>query len=361
MHYKFNPAQRVFNSTSNGFEWTGENDESALNKNNKGHRYLNTPKQKHIFFIRFELTPHALEYCKAQYGAIPGTNIYIDFDKLSYFVKSCDRPSTTYETEPVNQYNRTRHYYKKLIFNPVNMEIYDDKESEVLKVLWMYQRYYYGEFSEHATPSWWNYDTVTNSANYEQFSQGSWGYNFSNMGDKDETFFFRRISIVEINNYASTCHNIYNPKLTSINLGEKDQDDSSGEVISLTFEHEGITMLYPEYDHAELKEETVIGRWSDDHAIDQFSELLFGEDAPLNRHGYYLDEARFLGPDGLDESLLDAAKSGDLGAVAGVLFDEAAGLAGEGISAVGGALTDGTNYLIGAVSGSKDESPNGQS
>lgn len=320
MHYKYNPSQRTFASAGKSEFLSGDYDQAIFN--NVGYDTMGSvPKQKNIFFVRFELHPHAQAYLDEQIRILNQTTnsaVNYDMNEISYFVKTCERPDVNFEIKTVHQYNRKRHHYTKLNYNPLNVEFYDDVNSSMILLLQLYTRYYYGDFDSSASPSWWNYDMVSNAQTFEQFSRGNWGYRFTNMGDKDETYFFKRISIVEITGTTFTAYNVYNPKIVSYTLDEKTQDTSEPNLVNIQFEYEGITNLYPDYKDPEFNLLTAINHNTNAGNLNNLSKLLFSEDSSdparslNNRHGFFLKESKFI-PDSdpsFSESLLEAAEGG---------------------------------------------------
>jgi len=273
MYFKYNPAQKAFRSMGHTSVESGS-----------GMNYRDTPKLKNIFIVRFELSPYAEQWIREQYDTY-------NVNRVTYMVKSTDRPSVTFENRTMNQYNRKRVHHTKVNYQPLNMTLYDNVDGDAMLLMAMYQKFYYGDF-QMKTPKHWNYDLVSNAPTFEQFSDGHWGYSFDYLGDKDQTYFFKRISILEINNDVFTAYNIYNPKLSQIIPDTKSHDEIDFSTIDITFEYEGITYLYPSLANDQYEELLAVGRSTYD--VNNLSELLFDEGSEFNKSGFFIQQSPFV-------------------------------------------------------------------
>ena len=176
-------------------------------KDGKGIEYMNIPKAKFSFVVHFELTDTARKFIRTLYG----TDIALG-QLTSYLVKEVDKPNFSFETTELNQYNRTRLVQGKVRYDALNMSVYDTVNSAGLLLVDAYRSYYYGDFADKSLSSW-AYDNISSTKSYtynypltnifkklltkteKADDNTTWGRSVYNQGDKDESYFFKRIDI----------------------------------------------------------------------------------------------------------------------------------------------------------------------
>lgn len=217
-----------------------------------GIQRLNIPKLQYAYLIQFVMSTEAIEFLQRKYPTI-ATN------SLSYLVKDADLPSQVYETFTVNQYNRVRKYTGKVTYNPVNLAIYDTVDSSALKVYDAYRAWYNADFHNKRLGNWaynqvsqtddfeddWD-EYIFEGDTYQDVAQKTWGRSVLNQGSLDQSYFFKRIDIIEIQDGVFTYHNIHNPIISTANFETKSHEsDGAPALINLTFEYEGISHVNP--------------------------------------------------------------------------------------------------------------------
>lgn len=88
-------------------------------------------KQKFLFVMEFIFSHSgdALSYLGDSSGGLQHTNGF------AMFIKSCDRPTITYNYEDMNMYNLRTKVVKNLQYEPLNMVFYDDAQNRVANFL----------------------------------------------------------------------------------------------------------------------------------------------------------------------------------------------------------------------------------
>lgn len=213
-----NPANQEYTEPSQVFGLAGE----------KGFTSNNTPKIKFSFIVEFVLSSKAKSFVQSLYGANG-----FDVNSCSYFVRETDLPSASFNMEITNQYNRSRIRAGKLKYKPVTMSFFDTSNSEALKLLTAYKKYYFGDFySKNAAAR--TYDVLSSANTFEGVAD-NWGYSVRNVGNYDDSYFFTAINIYEIDGDRYTCHNLFNPKIESY-TPEKKSHDATTEISTLQLE-----------------------------------------------------------------------------------------------------------------------------
>ncbi len=203
---------------------------------------FNIPKASYNFIVKFELTDSAKQFMT--------TRLAKDAELVnlltSFQVKSTDRPNFNMQVDTINQYNKTRQSPGKIEYQPLSMTFYDTIDSMALHLLDAYKAYYYGDFNEKGLGSF-QYDTITKPDMFH-LNQGddAYGRSLKQQGNNNESYFFKRIDIFEIDGSSLTVHNIYNPVIETVNLGKKDHE-SEGEpqTFDISFKFDGITNVNP--------------------------------------------------------------------------------------------------------------------
>lgn len=184
-------------------------------------RYL-IPKMKFMYYVEFNINEAAKAYLNSDNQA----------RKLSFMVRSADRPSLSYDTVEMNQYNRPRVVHTKVKYNSLSLSFYDTVDGTALRLLQDYNLYYFGDFNKSQRS--WNYDTI-----YGPDSTGAWGYRLK--PSPANMYFFNSIDIYEFYGGTYTKYSIMNPKLESANLDSTDVTDVAGfHSINLSVKPEGV-------------------------------------------------------------------------------------------------------------------------
>lgn len=215
---QYNAGQRVFGAAGAG-----------------GLTAMNLPKMKFSYVLEIVLSPFAKNFIQTQ---LIDTHSAFDVYNVCCFVREADLPSSTFELETLNQYNRKRISTGRVTYEPVNISFYDTADSSVLLLLDAYKKYYYGEYFDKDPQNFGN-DVYSSPNNFEG-TASNWGRSLMNHGDFDNQYFFEAINLYEIDGSRYTAHNMYNVFLENISMDRKSHD-SAGEpsVINLTAHYEG--------------------------------------------------------------------------------------------------------------------------
>lgn len=220
----YNAAQRVFGLA-------GE----------RGFTTYNLPKFKNCFIVEFILTPFAKNFIETQ---LPDTHTGFKTSNVSCLVRDTTLPSFSFNTEKVNQYNKTRVISGDIEYKPVNMSFYDTVDGAAYLLMDAYRKYYYGDFFAKSASSFRN--DVLSSPDQFELTGSNWGRSVMNNGNYDSQYFFQQINIYEIDNETYTVHNMFNVFIEDVALEQKTMEsDGDPSVLSLTLQYEGSSNINP--------------------------------------------------------------------------------------------------------------------
>lgn len=173
------------------------------------------PRPKTLFYVSFE------------------NNKIIDSNlskELSNYVLSIDKPTITYTTKKMNQYNRIKYVYGDIKYGPLKITFIDVKDNPIQQAFFQYLRHN-------------NNDIVTDDEKYKTYSDykyedSNWGLNI-NSNDK----MFTSITIYEMFLDRLMVYKVENPVLNQINFGSNKLGDFAYNEITVTFDVEGITNI----------------------------------------------------------------------------------------------------------------------
>lgn len=174
------------------------------------------PRPKTLFYVSFE-----------------NNNMIIDSNlskELSNYVLSIDKPTITYTTKKMNQYNRIKYVYEDIKYGQLKISFIDVKDNPIQQAFFQYLRHN-------------NNDIVTDDEKYDSYSDykyedSDWGLNI-NSNEK----MFTSITIYEMFLDRLMVYKVENPVLNQINFGSNKLGDFAYNEITVTFDVEGITNI----------------------------------------------------------------------------------------------------------------------
>lgn len=100
--------------------------------------FINNPKTKFEHFVRFNIGEgDAKEFFDKTYPSIK------EFKYVAALVKSATYPNISFKTELANQYNKKRHYYTTIEYQPITVVFHDVADGKSLKFWKMYYQYHF--------------------------------------------------------------------------------------------------------------------------------------------------------------------------------------------------------------------------
>lgn len=145
--------------------------------------------------------------------------------EISLLVKTSDLPKYSFEMTTKNAYNRTKHVYKMMKYEPLNFTFHDDNEGLVNQ---MWHSYY----------NWYNSDPRNSQLNHpvSLLSQrGSYG-----MGFGVNKNFFRRISLYTLSRQRFNGYELLAPRIKSWTHSTLDYTAIEPAENQMTIEYEGV-------------------------------------------------------------------------------------------------------------------------
>jgi hypothetical protein len=185
----------------------------------------NAPRQRHAFAVRF-MSP-----------------IYTDASKVTYVVKTADRPSVQPTVEELNQYNKHRLIHTGYKIPPVKIVFYDTWQGHALRMWHAYMQHYFGDFARAQPGSNYHYDQT--SPVFQNSNNLGFGFTARNGGGEERNqsqFFFEYIKIAHFYDSVFDDWTLVNPRFSSFDPDELDYAESQASMINAQVNCEA--MLY---------------------------------------------------------------------------------------------------------------------
>ena len=148
--------------------------------------------------------------------------------EVSLLIKSTDLPKFNFDTSNKNVYNRTKHVYKKINYEPLSLTFHDDNAGLMHS---MYSAYYAHYASDGG-----------NSQNNHPMSlfnySGAYG-----MGFATPTNFFKKISLYTLSRHRFNGYELLAPRIKSWSHGQVDYSSNEPLDNTMTVEYEGVKYL----------------------------------------------------------------------------------------------------------------------
>lgn len=190
------------------------------------------PRQKHLFVVTFHKNSSS-----SSASSVSGWET-----KLSFLVKTAERPSVQPQTEEIKQYNKNRVIYTGVKYQPVRISFYDTVDSMAMQMWNEYAKTYFGAFNHDDNRNDYTSDVVS-----KQFlDDAGKGYGFapiavtSSSNDANAQYFFDYISIYEVwdGNYVQT--DLINPRIQTFEPEAFSYEDAQVGTINMTVAYEAI-------------------------------------------------------------------------------------------------------------------------
>lgn len=180
----------------------------------------NYPKPKTMFYVVFN------------YGDTFNNKTPVENSELSKFVIGVTKPTITYSTKKMNQYNRIKYVYDNVEYGDLKITFMDVKDNTIEQAFFAYLKQNNNDFMNSKKNNAYDGYAPNSSYNYNY----SWG-----LHNRSNEKMFKSITIAEMYFDKLMIYTVENPTLTSINFGENKIGDYSHNEISVTFKVEGIT------------------------------------------------------------------------------------------------------------------------
>lgn len=185
------------------------------------------PKVKFLYYVVFNINPRVAANLQSKIGL-----------ELNYLVRSTDLPKYQIDTEPLNQYNRKTHVYKKITYMPINMVMHDDNNGNVNSLWANYYGYYFADRNNNAGP----YDDVFPAAyqSHTYHNKGRWPFRYGLDNDsRSKEPFFHSIQLFTINRHQFNSYLLCLPKITQWDHDSVNQDEPASTInhkLSIVFD-----------------------------------------------------------------------------------------------------------------------------
>jgi hypothetical protein len=215
------------NADANGYQlMLADSHTAANNYGLTGSKFTNLPKNKFLFFVKFNRP-----------SAAAGAD---DLRQVSFAVKNIDRPRVSFEQKTLNQYNRKRVVQTGHTFEALQLKFHDSMNPALRNMFISYYQYYYGD-SKINSGSTSVYDVVR-----APYRPGEWGFRPGGMAAGDNGYFFSHISVYQLYNGMVEQFDLINPKISSYNPDDFDYSVAAvTNEIQMAFDFEGIVYQEP--------------------------------------------------------------------------------------------------------------------
>lgn len=176
--------------------------------------------------------------------------------RISFALKSIDKPKIEPTVEDMNQYNQKRLIHTGYKIDSINLKFHDDVSSAVLLFWKSYLRWYFADFRSDKQESSWFYNTTTGPVS-GLFSNIGWGFapssnfsfdimsllGFGSPGSSDETktnYYLSKIELYLLYGAQYTKIIYVNPKITHCDCDVADVSSGDGAEITMTIKCEGV-------------------------------------------------------------------------------------------------------------------------
>lgn len=196
--------------------------------------YFNVPRYKFLYFIKFIPAVTTLD-------TVNVTSNLVDLSSQSYIVNSIQKPSVSFNTRTLNQYNKKRIIHTGRTYHPIDCEMWDTGNNRFFDFFIMYMNFFYGD-SLNTDYTAWLKDTT--SSKFKSGKNG-WGYVIPESSSLTTDQFLDRIQIYEFHGGDYRCMELINPKFTEVRFD--DLSYGNGRDLSkfkIRIEYEGINFLY---------------------------------------------------------------------------------------------------------------------
>ena len=155
---------------------------------------------------------------------------------LSDFVMEIKKPSVTYTTEEMNQYNRKKIVYKNVKYGELKITFIDTKDNPIQNFFFAYMQKNNFDFYDNKENDEKYRNYYETPSNYINENPTKWGLNIDS-----NTKIFDSITVCEMFLNNIMVYTYENPKFKSISFGNDKIGDYSYNTIEVTFDIEGIT------------------------------------------------------------------------------------------------------------------------
>lgn len=189
------------------------------------------PRYKYMFYANFVASSAA-------------TSIYPDLKNLgnwengiSFKIHGIDKPRINLTTQELNQYNRRRHVYTKVDYQPFTVKIYDSPDDRPLRLWHRYFTYYFGDSRPKARSNAERELRYNQQVISDKFEYGN-GWGLKPEGERLN--FFDRVELYAIFGGRYTQINYINPKIESINFQNYETSSSDLAEFDMTMRYEAV-------------------------------------------------------------------------------------------------------------------------
>lgn len=170
--------------------------------------YLRTPYMKYMFFVRININPNSgLE------------DSFINRLALGMIVKNVTVGGINFDTEEINQYNRTRLTYNRPTYQDTNVVMHDTADGRITRFLNRYYEYFFQE-GRPGTPDF--------------------GYDTRNIADESKKYAIDSIDIFQFQFQLAKQTTLWFPRLTSFQGDTFDHSVSDTAEVQMSFKPEYI-------------------------------------------------------------------------------------------------------------------------
>jgi len=184
------------------------------------------PKVAFLYHVAFVLNPAAKAMLPG-FMAASGLGI----NEIGLLVKNISLPKFTPQVETLNRYNQKKNIQTKIVYDPVTVQLHDDKKSLTTALLQAYYKYYFVDGNYSARPSGYNPDNV--------YASGLARYGLD--ARIPQKHFFREIHVSQLSRGNYTRYTLVNPILSKFDHDDLDYSEGAKALAnSITIQYEAV-------------------------------------------------------------------------------------------------------------------------
>ena len=175
---------------------------------------------------------------------------------LGFYATVCERPSMSFRTKTINQYNKKRVVQTGYDLKPITITFNDTCDGAAENMFREYYSFYYGD-AANTNSAGWASDMTASAINQ---GAGGWGFKAPDVTTAEMSYFFDTIQIYIFYNGMFDRYDIVNPKIKAYSSDVLDYSSSTGLLqIKMTFEYEGF--VFAEQRQSVLSNKSLIPTW----------------------------------------------------------------------------------------------------
>jgi len=184
------------------------------------------PKVAFLYHVSFVINPAARSLLPSTF-ATSGLGV----NEIGLLAKTATLPKFQPQVETLNRYNQKKNIQTKIVYDPVTIQLHDDKKSLTSSLLQAYYKYYFVDGNYSARPSGYNPNNT--------YSSGLSRYGLD--ARIPQKHFFKEIHISQLSRGVYNRYTLVNPILSKFDHDDLDYSDGNKALANtITIQYEAV-------------------------------------------------------------------------------------------------------------------------